>query len=235
MDTIFMNSENSKTSEHIVLVLKPTDKLDLRRGQKTVALSNLSIYYTWKNVKSSYNNNKFKISAPTWSEEFELPDRSYSVSDIQGYFEYILKKHSESVDNPSIRMYINKIENRITFKIKNGYYLELLTPETTKLRGSTESKITKYKNGENVPHLEIVELLLGHCNLVNNDYEQDSRILYTFVPHKTFGSLLEISPTNHVFLKTFNSEFQEVKIWFTDQTSKPLELEDEINITLIIK
>ena len=216
MDTIFMNSENSKTSEHIVLVLKPTDKLDLRRGQKTVALSNLSIYYTWKNVKSSYNNNKFKISAPTWSEEFELPDRSYSVSDIQGYFEYILKKHSESVDNPSIRMYINKIENRITFKIKNGYYLELLTPETTKLLGSTESKITKDKNGENVPHLEIVELLLGHCNLVNNDYEQDSRILYTFVPHKTFGSLLEISPTNHVFLKTFNSEFQEVKIWFTD-------------------
>ena len=80
MDTIFMNSENSKTSEYHVLVLKLTDKLDLRRGQKTVALSNLSIYYTWKNVKSSYNNNKFKISAPTWSEEFELPDGSYSVS-----------------------------------------------------------------------------------------------------------------------------------------------------------
>ena len=90
MDTIFMNSENSKTSEHHVLVLKLTDKLDLRRGQKTVALSNLSIYYTWKNVKISYNNNKFKISAPTWSEDFELPDGSYSVSDIQDYVEYIL-------------------------------------------------------------------------------------------------------------------------------------------------
>ena len=100
MDTIFMNSENSKTSEYHILVLKLTDKLDLRRGQKTVALSNLSINYTWKNVKSSYNNNKFKISAPTWSEEFELPDGSYSVSDIQDYFEYTLKKHSESVDNP---------------------------------------------------------------------------------------------------------------------------------------
>ena len=83
MDTIFMNAENSKTSEHNVLVLKLTDKLDLRRGQKIVALSNLSIYYTWKNVKSSYNNNKFKISAPTWSEEFKLPDGSYSVSDIK--------------------------------------------------------------------------------------------------------------------------------------------------------
>ena len=235
MDTIFMNSENSKTSEHNVLVLKLTDKLNLRRGQKTVALSNLSIYYTWKNVKSSYNNNKFKISAPTWSEEFKLPDGSYSVPDIQDYFEYILKKHSESVDNPSIRVYINRIENRITFKIKNGYYLELLTPETMKLLGSTESKITKDKNGENVPHLEIVELVLVHCNLVNNDYQQDSRTLFTFVPNKTFGSLLEISPTNQVFLKTFNSEFQEVKIWFTDQTSKPLELEDKINITLIIK
>ena len=132
-------------------------------------------------------------------------------------------------------MYVNRIEKRITFKTKNRYYLELLTPETMKLLGSTESKITKNKNGENVPHLEVVELVLVHCNFVNNDYQQDSRILYTFVPNKTFGSLLEISPTNHVFLRTFNSEFQEIKIWFTDQTSKPLEIEDRINVTLIIK
>ena len=104
-----------------------------------------------------------------------------------------------------------------------------------KLLGSTESKITKDKNGENVPHLEVAEFVLVHCNLVDNVYQQDSIILLTFVPSKTFGSFLEISPTNHVFLKTFNSEFQEVKIWFTDQTSKPLELEDKINITLIIK
>ena len=235
MDTIFMNSENSRTSEYHVLTLKLTDELDLRRGQKTVALSNLSIYYTWKNIKSSYNNNRFEISAPTWSEEFKLPEGSYSILDIQDYFEYILKKHSESVDNPSIRIYVNRIENRITFKIKSGYYLELLTPETMKLLGSTESKITKNKNGKNVPNLEVVELVVVHCSLVNNDYQQDSRILYTFVPNKTFGSLLEISPTNHVFLKTFNSEFQEINIWLTDQTSKPLEVEDRINITLIIK
>ena len=96
-------------------MLNLTDKLDLRRGQKTVALSNLSIYYTWKNIKSSYNNNKFKISAPTWDEEFQLPDGSYSLSDIQDCFEYILKKHRESVDNPSIRIYVNRIENRIIF------------------------------------------------------------------------------------------------------------------------
>ena len=118
MDTIFMNSENSRTSEYHVLILKLTDKLDLRRGQKSVALSNLTIYDTWKNIKSSYNNNKFKISAPTWSGEFELPDGSYSILDIQYYFEYILKKHSENVDNPSIGIYVNKIENIITFKIK---------------------------------------------------------------------------------------------------------------------
>ena len=99
-----------------------------------------------------------------------------------------------------------------------------------KLLGSTESKITKDENGENVPYLEITKLVLVHCNR-----QQDSRILYTFVPNKPFGSLLEISSTNHIFLKTFNSEFQEIKVWFTDQTSKPLELEDKINLTLIIK
>ena len=152
-----------------------------------------------ENIKSLYNNNKFKISAPTWSDEFELPDGSYSISDIQDYLEYILKKHSENVDSPSVRVYVNRIENRITFKIKSGYYLELLTPETMKLLGSTVSKINKDKNGENVPHLKVVELALVHCNLLNNDYQQDSRILYTSVPNKAFGSLLEISPTKYVF------------------------------------
>ena len=210
-------------------------KSDLKRGQKSVTLSNLNIHDTWKNKKSSYKNNKFKLSAPTWSDEFELPDGSYSISDIQDYFEYILKKHSDNVDNPSVRTYVNKIENRITFKIKTGYYLELLTPVTVKLLGSTKSKTTKDKNGENIPHLEVVELVLIYCNLVRNDYQHDSRILYTFVPNKPFGSLLEISPTNHIFLKTFNSEIQEIKIWFTDQTSKTLEVEDKINLTLIIK
>ena len=230
MGTIFMNSENSRSSEYHVLVLKLIDKLDLRRVQKSVALSNLSSHYTWKNIKSTYNNNKFKISAPIWSEEFKLQDGSYSISDIQDYFEYILKKHSENVDNPSIRIYVNKIENRVTLKIKNGYYIELLTLEAMKLLlGSTKSKITKDKNGENVSHLEVVQLVLVHCSIVNNDCQQDSRTLYTFVSNKSFGSLSDISPTNHTLLKTFNSEFQEIKIWFTDQTSEPLEVEDRIN------
>ena len=115
-----MNSENSKTSEPHILKLKLTDKLDLRLDKKVIALSNLSIYYTWNNIKRSYNNNKFKISTPTWNEEFTLPYGSYSVSDIQDYFEYILKKHGENTNKSSIQIYVNKIENRITFKIKYG-------------------------------------------------------------------------------------------------------------------
>ena len=123
MDTIFMNSENSKTSKPHVLMLKLTKKLDLRMGEKIIALSNLSIYYTWKNIKSSYNNNKFKISVLTWNDKLELPDGSYSVSDIQNYFEYIFKKHGEDIDKPSVQIYVNKIENSVTFKIKNWYII----------------------------------------------------------------------------------------------------------------
>ena len=140
--------------------------------KRNVALSNLSIYYTWKNIKRLHNNNKIKTSAQTWNNKFEFPDGSYSVSDIQDSFEYILKKLNEKIDNPSIRIYVNKNKNRITFKIKTGYYLELLTPETMKLLGSAENEITKDKSGENVPHFEITEVVLVHCNIVNNDYQQ---------------------------------------------------------------
>ena len=124
-----MNSENSKTSKSHLLVLKLTNKLDLRIGERVIALSNLRIYYTWRNIKSSYINNKFKISAPTWNDKFELSDGSYSVS---GYFEYILKENGEDIDEPSVQIYGNKIENRLTFKIKKGYSLELLPPKTMK-------------------------------------------------------------------------------------------------------
>ena len=131
-------------------------------------------------------------------------------------------------------MYLNKIENRITFRIKTGYYLELLSPGTMKLLGSTESKITTDKNGENVPHLEITEVMLVHCNILNNDYQQDLRVLYTFVLNKSFGQLLDISPKKFIILKTFNSEFSYIEVLFTDQTSKLMEIEGKINITLVI-
>ena len=194
-----MNSKNSKTSKPHIIILKLTNKLDLRIGENMISLSNLSVYYTWRNIKSSCNNNKFKISAPAWNDKFELPDGSYFVSDIQDYFEYVFKKHGENTDKSSVEIYVNKTENRVIFKIKDGYSLELLTPETIKVLGSTKKKITKDKNDENVPHLEITEVVLVHCDVVNNYYQQDSRVLYTLVPNKLFGSLVEISSTSHIF------------------------------------
>ena len=124
MDTIIMNSENSKNSEPHVLISKLTNKLDLRISEKTITLSNLSIYYTWKNIKSSYNNNKFKISPPTWNDRFELPDGLYSVSDIQDYFEYILKKRGEDIDKSSVQICVNKIEIGSHLKLKMGIPLK---------------------------------------------------------------------------------------------------------------
>ena len=150
------------------------NKINLKKKDKYIALSNLSIYYTWENIKKSYKSNKFKLSAPTWNEEFELPIGSYFVSDIQNCFEYIIKKYETVTDNSWIMIYVNKIENRITFKIKSEYYLELLTLETIKLLGSIKCKITKDKNGENGPHLEINKVVLFDCNIVKNDYQQTS-------------------------------------------------------------
>ena len=135
MNIIFMNSKNSKTSDPQRLLLNLIDKIDLSRKDKCIAVSNLGICYTWKNIKNSWKNNKYKTSAPKWNEKFELPNGSYSISVIQDYFEYVFKKHGEKTVNPSIRIYTNKIENRITFKIKAWYYLELLTPETRNYLG----------------------------------------------------------------------------------------------------
>ena len=157
------------------------------------------------------------------------------MNDISDYFEYIFKKHGENTDRPSVLIYENKIENRVKFKTKNGYSLELLTSETMKLLGGTENKTIKDKNSENVSYLKIKEAVLVHCNIGNHDYQHDSRVLYTFVSIKPFGGLLEISPTNHIFLKIFNSEYNEIIVWFTDQSRQPLEIEDRINLTMVVK
>ena len=199
MDTIFMNSKNSKTSDPHRLLLNLTDKLNFEKGDKYVVLSNLSIYYTWKNIKNSYKNNKLKISAPTRNEEFELIEGSYSVSDIQDYFKYILKKHERVTDNPSLKIYVNKMENRITLHIKTGYYLEFLPLETMKLFGSYKSKITKDESSKNMHHLEIIEVVSVHCNIVNNDYQQDSKVLHTLLANISFGQLLDILTPFYIF------------------------------------
>ena len=235
-----MNSKNSKTNQPYKFKYDLIDKLDSRNPNKNMALANLSIYYTWKNVKSVYNNNKFKISARTWNETFDLPDGSYNIPEIQDYIEYIIKKHEtikehETVgENAPILIYANTINNRIVFKIKSRYKLELLSKETMKLLGSTKDIIDADKNSENVPKLENVEVVLVHCNLVNNAYQQHSRVLFTFVPTNQYGQLTGISPHSLVFLKTMNTDFSEIEIWFTDQNNNMLEIEDNVNISLII-
>ena len=153
METFFMNSKNSKTNELNRFEHDLIDKLDLKNPNKNISLANLSIYCTWKNVKSTCNNNKFKISAPTWNEAFDLPDGSYNISEIQDYIEYIIKKHETIGENAPILIYANTINNRIVFKIKSGYKLELLSKETMKLLGSTKYIIDADKNSENVPKL----------------------------------------------------------------------------------
>ena len=234
MENIFMNTENSKTNESHRFRLDLTDKLNLKNPKKNTALANLSIYYTWKNIKTEYNNNKFKIPAPIWNETFDLPDGSYSIAEIKDYFEFIIKKHETLSENPSIKIYPDKIENRIIFKIKTGYKLELLTPETMKLLGSTKKIVDLDKNGERVPKLETVEVVLVHCNLVKNDYQHTSKVLFTFVPNKKFGQLINISPHAFTMMNTVNTEFSYVEVWFTDQSRKELEIEDNVNLTLII-
>ena len=191
---------------------------------------NLSIYYTWKNIKSTYNSNKFKISAPTWNDKFDLPDESYSVSDIQDYFEFITKKNETLTENPPIQIYPNKIKNRIVFKIKTGYKLELVSPETTKLLGIAKKDIHKDKDGKDVPKLESVEVVLVHYNLVNNSYQKASKVLFTFVSNKRFGQLITILSHSLTMLKTASAEFQSAELWFTDQDNRPLEIEDYTNM-----
>ena len=209
METFFMNTKNSKTNEPNRFKYDLIDKLDLKNPNKNMALS---IYYTWKNVKSTYNNNKFKISAPTWNETFDLPDGSYNISEIQDYIEYIIKKHERIGENAPILIYTNNLTNRIIFKIKTIYKLELLSKETMKLLGSTKDIIDADKNSENVPRLENVEVVLVHCNLVNNSYQQHSRVLFIFVPNKQYGQLINILPHSLIFLKTMNTEISEIDI-----------------------
>ena len=234
METIFMKTKNSKTNGPHRFRLSLGGKFNPKEPSENLTLPNLSIHYIWKNIKSAYNNNEFKISAPTWNDTFDLPDGSYSIDDIQDYFEFIIKKHETLNEDLPIEIYPNKIKNRIVFKIKTGYKLELLTPETMRLLGSTKKDVDANKNSENVPKLGSVEVVLVHCNLVNNNYQQASKVLFTFVPNKQFGQLINIAPHSLTMLSTTNTEFSFIEVWFTDQNSEPLEIEDNVNLTLII-
>ena len=184
-----------------------------------------------ENIKYAYSNNRFKIFALTWNNEFILPDGSYSIADIQGYFEFFIKKHKS--EHPPVQIYPNKIKNRIVFKVKAGYKLELLSSETMKLLGSTKEDLDQDKIGEDIPTLESAEVVLVHFNLINNNYQQVSKVLFTSVPNKQFGQLINTSPHSLTMLSTTNTESSSIEMWFTDQDSEPLEIEDSVNMTLI--
>ena len=153
---------------------------------------------------------------------------------FKDYFEHIVKKNETAADNLPIQIYISKIKNRVVFKIKTDYKLELLSKETMRLLGSPEKVMAKDKNDENVPKLEIVDVILMHCNVVNNSSQQASKVLFTFVPDKQFGQLITVAPHSLTMLKTTNTELGSIEVWFTDQNNGPIEIEDNVNITLII-
>ena len=153
-----------------------------------------------------------------------MPDGSHSIADIQDYFEFIIKKYETLTENPPVQIYPNKIKNRIAFKIKTGYKLDLLNPETMRLLGSTKKDVEANKNIENVHKLKSVEVFLVHCNLVNNNHQQASKVLFTFIPNKQFGQLINIAPHSLTILSTTNTEFSFIEMWFTDQNSEPLEI-----------
>ena len=203
-------------------------------------MSDLSIHYTWYNIKEQCNNNKFRLCGPTWSEDVTIPDGSYEISQIQNYLlDEVIKKHESNVkpnvnEQSPILIYANRILNRVSFRIKAGHKLELLTNETMRLLADGPI-IDTTKNGENVPKLEIVRNVSVFCNLVENVYLQDSKLLFSLVPNSRFASLLSITPQLLKYCDTVDSIFDYIEISFADQNGRPLEIDDDITIMIIIK
>ena len=179
------------------------------------------LFKTYLFITQYKNKKKIKTLAPTWNDEFELLDGSYSMSDIQCYIEYIIKKHETLRTISPIHVYISRINNRLVFKIKDRYKLQLQTPETMKLFSSTRS-------------LEVVGVVSVHFNLVNDQYQQKSKILYLFTRNKSYAYFLNVEPSIPVYLKAYNTEFDEIITTFTDPNGRLLEIEDKINLKLLI-
>ena len=237
MRNIFKSTENSKSKDPNRFRIYFTDKIDLR-GNKKIALSDLSIHYNWQNIKEQYNNYEFRLSGLTWSEDVALPGGSYEISQIQNYFlDELIETHESNVksnEQSQILIYTNRILNRVTFRIKTGYKLELLTNETMRLLGDAPI-IDSTKNGENVPKLEIVRNVLVFCNLVEDAYLQDSKLLFSLVPNSKFGRFLSITPQVLKYCDTVDSIFGYIEISFTDQNGRPLQIDDNIIVSIIIK
>ena len=231
LETIFINTENIKTNESNKFIYQFTDKLNIKTSTKIL---------DWLIWVSTTRGETLSLHTKTVSLKYLLPLGmmnliwlmiSYFIYDIRDCFEIIIKKHETLTENLPIQIYPNKFKNRI---VKTGYKLELLSLETMKWLRSTKTDVDKDKDGEYLPKLESVEIVSVHCNLVNNNNQQASKVLFTFVPNKNCGQLITISPHSLTMLKTTNAEFQSIQVWFTDQNNRPLGIEDSVNITLMI-
>lgn len=237
MDTVVLTTANSSTSEPHKYSYKLTNTMHLKGHY--ICLSNLSIYYTWKNIKDSYDNNTmaYRVIDKDRTVRMKLPDGSYSINDINNYLHMtmIQQNDAEKEDYP-ISIYPNSTYNRVSITMKPNFKL-ILGQGMARVLGFSENTITSSSNGDFVPKLERVETVLVHCNLAQNSFTQDSSLIFSFVPDNVFGSQLHQKPNFPLWRQTTkNSEISEIDIWFTDQLYRPLEIEDnlliEIQLTL---
>ena len=251
MDTIFMNSTNSKTPKANRLTLRLQSKMDLSVRKKSVALANLSIYYSWKNISPELKNDKLIIGNEKATQEWTVPiiSGSYSAKTLSDYIIGAIKENKDKEkdsfwnktkargDNPEevFKLYHDRVRNRTAYIIEEGYYIKLPTKEIRDMLGISKRKIGGSNYGDLVPQIEPVTAVLVHCNIVDNDYQRDSKLLYSFVPDKPFGSLLSVEPKSERFTKTFGGGFYDISVWFTDQAGHELDIEDAISLTLVIK
>lgn len=245
MNSILLTNANSSSTEVNKLTLRLRQKMTLK--DSLIALGNLTLYYSWFNIKEEYGNNTLSYSKSGEVTDVTLPDGSYSIQDINNYLHHIMKQNQDTVEEneaniPSggvtaypINLYPNSVYNRISILISDGYTLQL-GEGMAKTLGFSNRNITASANGDLVPNVERVETVLVHTNLVENAFVVDSSILYSFTPDKPFGYLLNVKPSFPRWCHTRNSEFSEVSVWFTDQEYRPLEIEDpKITVDLLIK
>jgi hypothetical protein len=250
MNTIVLTNSNAGTARKYKLSSKLNNPMRLKNSY--VCISDISIYYSWPNIKDSYGNNKCTYKRTIDNKEFPItiPDGSYEIEDINNYIHHIMKNNGDNEDKEKkypIELYANNIYQRVTIVTKDKYILELPIDGLGKVLGFTkvpEPGIknvyigqNKQQNGDTIPQVERVESVSVHCNLVNNIYQLDNSLIYSFTPDKSFGSLLNIKPNFPFWRNTrSNTDINEIEIWFTDQNNIPLDIEDpKIRVELQIK
>ena len=236
MDLSILSTGNAKTSENHKLRLELIS--DLRLENAVISLSHLSLYYTWKNFLSKYNNVTCEYThiPSNTLVKITIPDGSYSVRDLNNYIHHVMSSnnHVNSDESFGINIYANPVYNRITIKVSNDYEFNIIDGLRQTL-GFSQSPLTNGDfNGEDTPQIEKVNNVLVHCNLVNNRVVNDSSVIHSFVPNNSFGSILSISPNYPFWHNTRNASFKDIEVWLTDQNNEPLDIEDNILVELQI-